>query len=480
MVCCFRWQKGPDTVERHWLNGQPWIQMSPRIFVLLLASCSMLGYLSSSGSSEVPKTAGFYLVLAFTLASKGHSPVAESPEPMFVHLKHSLVGWKPVVGTLVITAMVHAALENPDTERINSAFGPVVCVLMVRLAMPIFSKAAETHEIEIRLDHDGSTVKTQDLESQVPMTPKRVQGIDSTLVYSSSSIRSLDLRILAMGLCISTFDIVMKDFSFDGSSISLVPGYTTAILMVLDTSVPSGHMINPIVMFVLTGALFARFKDFHPLKTIGFQGPYASDDDSEYVRALCLALFFTSVLIMIVNDRNHVRNQEKHRSPMQTSEKPVTCKVLINLDMLKLGANCRWQLHDSEISNVLLLLSISIANHEGGTLPLLGTTFATLVTYLVLVGFRIRPIRSDEDRISIVHLSAMVICMATSLIMAAVCHQKGNDSWTQWQSITWIPLAAYTLFSWSARLIMFILRAVHSAESVHLVEPESGDATAGQ
>lgn len=423
--------------------------MSPRIFILLLASCFAISYLSSSGSSEVPKTIGFYLVLAFTLASKGHSPVAESPEPLFVHLKHSLVDWKLVVGALSTTVLTHAILESPDTERISSVFAPIACVLIVRLAMPILSKPAKTNEIEIKLTYDDSKMKTQDLESQAPMAPERVQGIDSTLVYSSLSIRSLDLRILAIGVCISTFDIVMNDFVFDGSSITMVPGYTTAILLVLDTSVPSGRKISPTLMFVLTVALFTCFKDFHPLEIVQIQGPHAPDNDDDYFRALYLAVFFTWVLTMIV------RNQAKHELSMQNSEKPVARKVLINLDMTKLGVKCRWQLRDPEVSIVLFLVSMSIASRQGGSLPLLDTTFASLVTYLVLVGFQIRPIHSDGNRINIIHLSALVICLATSLLVALVYDHEGTHTWMQWQFISWIPFAAYPLSLWSVQLIIF-------------------------
>lgn len=130
---------------------------------------------------------------------------------------------------------------------------------------------------------------------------------------------------------------------------------------------------------------------------------------------------------------------------MQTSEKPEARKVFINLDMLKLGVNCRWQLCEVDFSIVMLLISISIACRSGGRLPLLDTTVATLITYLVLVGFRIRPIRSDEDSISIVNLSALVICVAISLIVAVVCHHAGVDRWTQSQFTYWIPSAAYFL-----------------------------------
>lgn len=259
--------------------------------MLLLIGCFIIGSLALYETSDSCKAAAFYLVIGFTLACRGHSPVEDSPELMFVHVKYSFVDWRLAVGALTATAVVHLTLLTPVIKSLSSFCVPVACVFMVRLLLPVFSKVPDKDEVDSTMARTVNTTKIDDIESQASKTCAGPASIDRTLVDSSSKIRNLDLRILAMGLSITILDFVINAESTGWPKTSLVSSFTTAIMLMLDAGVPSGRELEPSFLYVLTVALFACFNHYKPL---GMFYLYADDiqdsgDQSLFVKA---AIFF--------------------------------------------------------------------------------------------------------------------------------------------------------------------------------------------
>lgn len=438
----FRWQKDPDTIERHWLNGQPWIQISPRAFVLVLVSCFIIGSLAANASpfetSGVAKAAAFYLILAFTLACRGHSPVGDTPELMFVHVKHSFVDWKPAAGALTATAIMHLILQNPVVEAFGSFLVPIACVYMVRLLLPVLSKPADS--IKENNDSIDTNVNTEDIESQVSRTNDRVVNIEPTLVYSSSKIRNLDLRVMAMGFSLTILDFIVNDEFTGWPKTCQVSSFTTVILLIYDSGAPAHRDLEPGLLYILTVVSFAIFNHCNFL---GMFYLFNDDihDNGDPSLAVEAAIFFALFGMMIINNRRIVRRQEEHELPMQNGRKPVVNSLLINIDPGRFGVNCRWQLRSAQVSIVMLLAFICGRSNDSWPLPL-NTTIASLIVFLLIVGFQLRPSRIEE-KISTVHLAALGICVAATAIAVTASQLEVIVSWTKWQVVTCTTLVVY-------------------------------------
>ena len=144
-------QKGPDLVQRFWLNDQEWFQISPRSFVIFFVSCVALatfsgGALNPEGSfadigSHISKATIFYVTMAFTIASTGHTAAEDSPELMFVPLRYSFPEWKSIAKAMITTMLVHAyivfvAPADPFMKFVT----PLACILIAPMLVTGISK----------------------------------------------------------------------------------------------------------------------------------------------------------------------------------------------------------------------------------------------------------------------------------------------------------------------------------------------------
>jgi len=445
----FTWQKGSDSIERHWINDRPWIQLSPRTFVLLLVSCFIVGSQASNARSmgtihmsEICKAAGFYLILAFTLACRGHSAMQDSPELMFVHLKHSFVDWTTAVGALSVTAMVHLSLQNPIIGALASFLTPIACVIIASFLLPVFTKSTELPQNASTLDMKANQTGILDVESQKFERSESSAVVDHTSA-NSPKWRSLDARILTMGLFITILDFIINDEITGWPKTCQVSSVITAIMLVLQAAVPHGREIEAKHLYIVTVALFAISNqlNFLGMFTLFNDGIHDNGDHSSPVKA---ALFFALFGMMIINHRATVKLQEEHDLFFLNGRVPFHNHLLINLDLQQIGPNCRWQLGNTQTIIVLLLSSISGGCGERWPLPI-NTTIASLVMFLLVVGFQFEPVRNTKEQTSSRHLFALCLSIVSATVAFVVSWCGFVEQWPRSQVLTWTASMTYFL-----------------------------------
>ena len=155
-----RHQKGPDLVERFWLNDQEWFQTSPRCFVICFVSYVALGSISggvlnSTGifadiGSHVSKNVAFYVTMIFTFVSTGHTLAGDSPELIFVPLRHYFPDWKATTRAVIATMLVHAYLVLVPHSAVQLSLAtPLACTFMAPLLLAALSKHLDSRDPEI-------------------------------------------------------------------------------------------------------------------------------------------------------------------------------------------------------------------------------------------------------------------------------------------------------------------------------------------
>ena len=475
-----RQQKGPDLVERFWLNDEDWFQISPRSFVIFFVSCIALsslsgGALNSDGifasiGNHVSKNVAFYVTMAFTFVSTGHTPAGDSPELMFVPLRHYLPNWKAAARALIATMLVHAYLVSaafPEIDLSLSFVTPLACTVAVPLLLA---------GISIPLDfmgrqgfHEPSVKElTANVDLEDPSTSiTKAWTIDSTMVYSSSRIRCIDFRVLLLGLAVTLFDVLCNQYQDEMSVMrwpisAVISISVTVVWIYLENMVPTSRDLGPGVLSLAAAALVGIFSHVNFLDVFGLYDDEWVDlnythampvpDHASHSKPIMIALWYTTLVSMVVVNRRLLQQNADQALPPTNGQPPRKDLLLFGLHVKTSRINFAWQLRNSRVA--ISLVFAMLASWMGESWPLeLNTTVAGLLLFVLIVGFQLQP-GSDNlnEKRSLPHIgalgvSALITVLTVGLNRHGMLDGLVSDPKSGWKAGTWSALIFYQLFS---------------------------------
>ena len=443
-------------------------------FVSCIAvACLSGGALNTDGifaniGGHISKNTAFYVTMAFTLVSTGHTPAGDSPELMFVPLRHSFPDWKATARALVATMLVHAYLVYAaPTEGVSSSTMPLACtivapLLLAGISYPLDSTAQQEKS---KIDAEGNEIVVDSDEFVPPATKNWT--IDSTLVYSSSRIRCLDLRVLLLGLSITIFDGLCNQYQDEMSDTrwpisAFITISVTAVWLYLENIVPPSRELEHGLLALATAALVGIFSHFNFLDAFGLYDNEIDDENrthfwptpegASHSKPILIALYYTTLVSVVVFNRRLVhRKADQALPPIENGQPPRKDPLLFGFHVKTPTIDFAWQLRDSRVS--LSLVFIMIAATLGESWPLdMNTTVASLLLFALIIGFQLRPICDDLDEkrclphIAALALSTLMTILAAVLTRHGVLEDYMLDSKSVWQAGTWSAMVFYRLF----------------------------------
>lgn len=471
-----RWQKGPDLVDRFWLNDEEWFQISPRSFVIFFVSCIALasfsgGALNSDGifasiGSPVSKNTAFYLIVAFTFDSTGHIPAGDSPELMFVPLRHYIPRWKITARAMIATMLVHAYLVFGAFFEMDPSFTtPLACTIVAPLLLAGISKPLDSVGQEGNHEPDIKGQEVDVLSDKAASSTANPWTIDSTLVYSSSRMKCLDLRVLLLGVSVTLFDVLCNRYQ-DEMSVTRWPISAaisisvTAVWLYLENLVPASRELEPGLLALATAALVGIFSHVNFLDAFGLYDNEWKDenfthtmpvpDNATHSKPVMIALWYTTLIATVVANRRLVHKGADHSLPATNGQPPKKDHLLFDIHIKMSRINFAWQLRNSRVA--ISAVFTTLASWMGESWPLdMNTTVAGLLLFVLIVGFQIRPrCESLDEKRSLHHVAALGIS-AIMTILAIGLNRYGSlnvsvsDPKSDWKAGTWTALVSYKL-----------------------------------
>ena len=472
-----RRQRSAEFVERFWLNDQEWFQISPRSFVVFLFSCVALaclsgGALNSGGvfasiGSKISKSIAFYITMAFTFVSTGHTPAGESPKLMFIPLGHNFLDWKATAKAIIVTMLVHASLVFSAFPEVDPSFAtPLACTIMAPLLLAGISSRSYSMGQQGNRE-PGPEQNTGEVRSdEPPSSIAKAWTIDSTLVYSSSRFRCLDLRVLLLGLSVALFDVLCNQFQDEMSvtrwPISAVVAISvTAIWLFLENMVSTSREIEPGFLCLTAAALVGIFGHVNFLDAFGlYDNEWEDEDltqtmpvpeDASHLKPIMIALWYTTLISMVGFNRRLVHLKADQRFPATNGQPPKKSHLLFGFHVKTSRINFSWQLRDSGVAISLVFTMLASCISESWPLDM-NTTVAGLLLFALVIGFHLRP-KGDHlgEKRSLRHVAALVFSalmtiLAVGLSRHGVLNDFESDSKNDWKSGSWSAVCSYRLF----------------------------------
>lgn len=417
---------------------------------------------------HLSKNIAFYITMAFTLVSTGHTATGDSPELMFVPLRHNFPDWKATAGALVATMLVHAYLVfAAPTEGFSSLATPLACTMTAPLLLAGISWPLDSTSQQEKNERgaEGKTAGVDSAESAPSAT--NTWAIGSTLVYSSSRIRCLDFRVLLLGLSITAFDVMCNQYQDEmfvtrWPISAVITISVTAVWLYLENMVPTSQELEPGILGLATAALVGIFSHFNFLGAFGLYDDEVDDANSTHImptpegashsKPILIALYYTTLISAVVFNRRLVQRQaDQALPPIENGQPPRKDPFLFGIHIKMSQIDLAWQLRDSRVSISLLFMMLAASLGESWPLDM-NSTLASLILFLLTVGFQLRPTvnNSDEER-SIPHILALAF--ATLMTISVVeLNRRGAledvmlDSKSDWQAGTWAAMVFYRFF----------------------------------
>ena len=471
-----RRQKGPDLVERFWLNDQEWFQMSPRCFVICFVSYVALGSISggvlnSTGifaeiGSHVSKNLAFYVTMTFTFVSTGHTLAGDSPEQMFVSLRHSFPDWKATMTAIIAAMLVHAYLVLVPHSAVQLSLAtPLACTFMAPLLLAGLSKPLDSRDPERSnaVSVEEQTVFRGSGESSTPFT--KAWTIDSAMVYSSSLLGCLDLRVLLLGVSVTLFDVLCSQHQDEMSAAgwpksAVISICITVIWLYLENTVPTSREIEPGLLSLASVALVGIFSHVNFLGAFGLYDDEWEFETSTYpmpfvnashAQPVMMALWFATLVSMVVVNRQLVQRNADNVLFSANGQPLTKDHLLFGFHVKTSRITMAWQLRYSRVTISLAFLMLASFLDEDWPLEM-NTTIAGLLLFALIVGFQLRPRREIfEEKRSLPHVAAL-LCSAVMTGLAVTLNRHGllvdfvSDPRSDWKVGTWSALVPHQLF----------------------------------
>ena len=473
----FKRQKGPDLVERFWLNDQEWFQISPRSFVVFFVSCIALatfsgGALNPEGSfanigSHISKATIFYVTMAFTFVSTGHTAAEDSPELMFVPLRYSFPEWKSIAKAMITTVLVHTYIVFvAPADPFMNFVTPLACIVMAPMLVTGISKPLDPRRQQSSTETGVEARSKSGTSDELVSSTVKAWNIDSTLVYSSSRIRHFDLRVLLLGLSIALFDVLCNHYqdgvSYTGRPTSAVIAMSvTAVWLHLENMLPRSQDLEPGWLSLAVAALVGNHI---PVEFPSASGLYDNGWGNEksthaehiaeiagHSNPIFIALWYSTLVSMVVVN-HRLSNQKIDGALSPTDGRPrIKDHLLFGFHVKTSQISFAWKLRNSRVA--ISFMFAWLASFLGESWPLEGnTTAVSLLLFTLIVGFQLQPGNDPSyDKRSLPHIAALGFSTLTTLLAVGlnrngVLRDLVTDPNSDWKAGTWSALVFYQLF----------------------------------
>lgn len=413
--------------------------------------------------------------MVFTFVSTGHTPAGDSPELMFVPLWHSIPDWKATARAIIATMLVHAYLVFPAFSKTNlSIVPPLACTIMAPLLLAGISKPSDHLNPTSQLSDSETCPKEETVDGSCnePTSWTSKWTIDSTMVYSSSKIRCIDLRVLLFGLFVTFYDVLCNQYQDERSVTrwpvsAVISIFVTAVWLYLEASVPMSRDVEPGVLSLASTALAGIFSHVNFLDAFGLYDDDGNDANFNYTNPLpenvpesarhfkpiLVALWYTTLLSLFVVNRRLVQQQADGTLRATNGQPPNAKKdqLIFGFHIKTTRVNFSWQLRESHVA--VSLSFAMLASCLGENWPLeMNTTIAGLLLFVSIVGIQLRTHFDDLDETESLHhvaalgFSALMTILAVGLSHHGVLDSLVSDPKSDWKAGTWSASVFYRLF----------------------------------
>ena len=402
--------------------------------------------------------------MAFTFVSTGHTAAEDSPELMFVPLRHGFPEWKTIAKAIITTMLVHVYIVFvAPADPVIIVVTPLACITMAPLLVAGISKPLDPRRqqgsTETGIEAETVSVTTDELVSSTAKT----WTVDSTLVYSSSRIRRFDIRVLLLGLSIALFDVLCNHyqggvFSTGWPTSAVIAMSVTAVWLYIENMLSRSQDLEPGLLSLAVAALVGNNIPVYFPSTSGLYDnawENKNSTDAELIPDIAgrsdpilIALWYSTLVSMIVV--NHRLNNQKVDGalPLTDGRPHMKDHLLFGFCVEKFKISFAWKLRNSRVAISLTLAWL--ASFLGENWPLEGnTTAASLLLFTLIVGFQGKD--PSDDKRSLPHIAALgfstlMTVLAVGLNRKGVFRDFVTDPNSDWKTGTWSALVFYQLF----------------------------------
>ena len=456
-------RKGPDLVDRYWLNHQPWFQISPRGFVLVFFTMTFLAAISQwipgdhARKEMLLKFAAFYVAMVYTFMATGHLPVEGSPEMVNVAISKSFPDWKATVEALCATLLVHTILifvttENSPIGNFGGAFIPFFCTAVTPLLMYGVSTISENlascqddhSELNlesIQQDYDAGSGNYVADEGEAQMDDNIPGFIRRMVVLIRRTVAS-NAHVLFVGHITAVVDII-SNYGKEGVPVTAIVALSTLyLLLFLKASVCSDRRIEPYIFCCASVVLVGIHSQFDVLgifvPSLSFLAAVGQ------CSPISISLWYAVLYLMVMTNRRLA--DQTLRTNLDPAKKD---HLLISLRIGRVHTNnVVWQLRNSRVAVCLLLAFVSVLYGDDWPLPI-NSTVSSLACYLFIVGISLLPQdevdEANQEKRSKLHLAVLTFCVSSTSLITALNQKAILDFGDGWTTTVFAALIAYTL-----------------------------------
>lgn len=383
---------------------------------------------------------------------------------MFVPLRHNFPDWKATARAIFATILVHADLVFAAPTEAFSSLAPIACAIMAPLLLAGLSKPLDPAGQEAN-DDPGEGQAADKVSTEPTLSTTKAWTIDSTLLYSSSKIRCLDLRVLLLGLCVTLFDVLCNQYQ-DEMSVTrwpisaVVSIFVTLIWLYLENSVPRSRDLQPGFLCLAAAALVGIFSHFNFLDAFGLYDDELDDgslahampvpENASHSKPIMIASWYTTLISMVVFNRQLVHQKADQALPLRMGS--LLRRTIYSSAFM--SRRHRSTLHGN--SEILMSPSPScftkLASCVGASWPLdMNTTVTGLLLFALIVSFQLRPRSNNLDEktslfyVAALGFSALMTILAVGLNRHGVLYDRVSDPKIDWKVGSWSALVFYQL-----------------------------------
>lgn len=414
----------------------------------------------------------FYVAMTFAFAATGYATIQDSQELVVLRGDYKLRRWYTLSKALLATSFVHVATMvgaatwrgiSSDKEflvpfkRLSSLVMPTACVSMMPLLLAGISRPSRA------LDHEESPLSDNSATVQLP-TGKAAQpetklwNINSALIYSSSRVRRLDLRILLMGICVTVFDPIYAvwhhEYALVAPSLpiaSIVFAFTTGNVLYFMNFIPSSRCIEPGILAAAAVAVVGVCSHQNLWNLFAVYGDKSGEHDDHNGSRLPvkIAIWYDLLLSILMVDSDRVHCEASEGPPPTTRQRQTYYLLNIPFRIRKIGF--MWQLRQGTLVLVLGLAYISSLCGNDWPLPM-STTAVKLLVFVVIMSVHFRSSKAkDQHEPSRGHQIALVISIVATATAVVFSRNHIITYASDWATGACTAFFSYLVFSAAVR-----------------------------
>ena len=422
-----------DSFERFWLNDASFFTLIPNRLVYYVCTYTAVTCITvnvnilnnhrdlTALAESLYHTITFYVVITFTAdvagyqgTPKGFRDLSEihdgrSPfNPRQINLTKTVFATSFVHITVISTRLF--GLPVCSTVLLSSIVAPLSACMALFVLAGLFKNQTSGEEKETAI------VDISSLEAELPILTKSWH-LDSVSVLSSSRIRYIDLRVVALGFGVLEFEAVWSRQYWQMPAHSSILLTLLIMLHFLMNFIPTSQILESKVLVLAASALTGIFGHFDFL---GFFAVYHdnSDGENKLSQPLKISLWYSVLLQIILKDGNIVSQMER-RVQHSNADSRLQDPLLMRFQTGTSSRGLTWELRNARI---IVALTLALGASQLDSIPPLPphTIIASLTIMILVTSFNKRSMDHQlKDQLSISHLGALLFCLlgAWSIIL---------------------------------------------------------------